>query len=345
MSKRQITLADLARHLRLSPATVSRALKNYPDISQDTKNRVNALAKEWNYRPNSIAAGLRKRESKIIGVIIPEIVDHYFSAIIKGIMEVVYDADYRVMLCQSDEAYDKEKVDAAALLDSRVDGLLVSIAHTTYKFDHFLDFLNTGTPVVMFDKVTDQVPGCSRITVDDRAGAFTAVQHLIDQGYRRIAILTGPQLAYTALKREQGYKDALAANNLTFDESLMVRCMDVTYSEGQQYASHLLQCPNPPDAFFGITDNLALGALTACKQLGVKVPEQVGVAGFSNWLVGDIVEPSLTSVSQPGATMGRLAANILLEEIKSIHQDITPAPQYIELKTDLVVRKSSSRIS
>ncbi len=341
MIKKQITLADLSRMLSLSPATVSRALKNYPDISQETKKRVHALAKELNYRPNSIAVGLRKRESKMIGVIIPQIVNHYFSAIIKGIMEVAYEADYRVMLCQSDESYEKEIKDAAALLDSRVDGLLVSIAHSTDRFEHFQAFLDAGVPVVMFDKVTDQLAGCSRIIVDDRGGAIASVKHLHSQGCRDIAHLAGPQLAYTAYEREMGYLDALRDLGLPQDPGRVYRCMNVTYDEGYHFTREMLKSAKPPDGIFAITDEVAHGAMKAIKEAGKRIPEDIALVGFSNWFVDEMVEPHLSSVSQPGEEMGRMAASILLQEIHSIQNDITPTPQVQLLKTELIIRQSS----
>ena len=209
MGKRQITLADLAKELGISTATVSRALKDYPDISAETKRRVLELAKLRNYYPNTIAASLRNQESHIIGVIIPEVVNHFFSTVITGIMNVAYQAGYRVMICQSNESYEKEVEDAKALLASRVDGVLVSVAHETSTFQHFQEFKNAGIPIVFFDKTCEGILGTSKVVVDDYKGSFDAVEHLIQQGYTRIAHIRGPLTANNSRNRLNGYLDAL----------------------------------------------------------------------------------------------------------------------------------------
>ena len=341
MSKRQITLADLAKELHISTATVSRALKDYPDISDETKRRVLALAREKNYRPNTMAAGLRNQESKIIGVIIPEIVNHFFSSVIKGIMQVCYDADYRVMLCQSSESYEKEVADANALFSSRVDGLLISLGHETTQFDHFQDFHDAGIPVVQFDKVSDEIANTSKVVVDDYLGAFHAVEHLIQTGKKRIAHLRGPLVASTSRNRMHGYRDALMHYGLPVDESLILGCQHITLEEGQELCGQLLEIPNRPDAIFCITDAVAIGAMVSAKQAGLRVPEDMAFAGFSDWQISAIVEPSLTSVSQPSFEMGKKAAQILIEEIRAIKEDRPVAHETYVLKTALKIRNSS----
>jgi LacI family transcriptional regulator len=241
MSKRQPTLADLAKELGISTATVSRALKDYPDISVETKRRVLELAKKLNYRPNSFAANLRKNESRTIGVIIPEIVNNFFSLVIKGIMEIAYEKGYRVMLCQSDENYEKEVADAEALLESRVDGLLVSLAHETTQLDHFQSCTDLGIPVVFFDKVPASFDNCSKVIVNDYEGAYQAVSHLLSLGKQRIVHLGGPFNAYTASHRYEGYKSALKNKGLPIKEELVFECQDVTLEEGYQFTSQLIK--------------------------------------------------------------------------------------------------------
>lgn len=341
MGKRQITLADLAKELNISTATVSRALKDYPDISDETKLRVLALAKEKNYRPNTMAAGLRNQESKIIGVMIPEIVNHFFSSVIKGIMHVCYDADYRVMLCQSSESYEKEVADANALFSSRVDGLLVSLAHETQRFDHFQDFHDAGIPVVQFDKISEEIPDTSKVVVDDYLGAFHAVEHLILTGHKRIAHLSGPLIAYTSLNRFNGYQAALQHYGIPFDESLVLGCKDITLEEGQAFCKKLMGLPQPPDAIFCITDAVAIGAMVGAKQAGYRVPEDLAVVGFSDWQISAIVEPSLTTVSQPSFEMGKLAAQILIQEIHDLKEGRPVNHETHILKTHLKIRHSS----
>ncbi|MEM6343744.1 MAG: LacI family DNA-binding transcriptional regulator [Bacteroidota bacterium] len=345
MNKRQITLSDLAKELGISTATVSRALKDYPDISKATKQKVLALAKELNYRPNTMAAGLRKQESRVIGVIIPEIVNHFFSSVIKGIMQVAYDSDYRVMICQSDESYEKEVADANALFNSRVDGLLVSLAHHTESLSHFEDFLNTGVPVVFFDKVPQQanMAQTSKVAVNDYQGAYQMVSHLIEQGAKRIAHFRGPMMAYTSRNRYNGYLQALKDHSLTFDEKLIYDTKDITIAEGRAFAKRLLASSPDVDAIFCITDSVAIGAIDGLKSQGVKVPDDILIAGFSDWQVSAIVDPPLSSVAQPSLEMGKKAIELLLQEINASKNNLEVNFQFIELPTELKLRQSSIR--
>ncbi|MEO0584001.1 MAG: LacI family DNA-binding transcriptional regulator [Bacteroidota bacterium] len=345
MNKKQVTLADLAQQLGISTATVSRALKDYPDISQETKKKVLELARELKYRPNSMAAGLRKRESHIIGVIIPSIVNHFFSSVIKGIMEVAYEADYRVMLCQTDESYAKEIADTDALFASRVDGLLVSLAHETQNYDHFDAFRDSGIPMVFFDKVPldNAMPGISKVVVDDYQGAFTSVEHLIQQGCTCIAHFHGPLSAYTSVNRYNGYKDALKKHGLPQHESLLLECKDITFDEGREFVSRLREVHPECDGIFTVTDAVGMGAMMGLKAQGVHVPHDIAVIGFSDWQISAIVEPHLSSIAQPSLEMGRRATQLLLKEIHANKEDIHFSPKTEVLQTQLKVRASSKR--
>ncbi|MCB0851513.1 MAG: LacI family DNA-binding transcriptional regulator [Bacteroidetes bacterium] len=344
MQKKQITLADLAKELGISTATVSRALKDYPDISAETKRKVLELAKKLHYRPNSIAAGLRKRESRVIGVIIPEIVNHFFSSVIKGIMEVAYEAGYRVMLCQSDESYEKEVKDAETLLANRIDGLMVSIAHETSDFQHFREFQDAGIPIVFFDKVPlVEFENVSKIVVDDFQGAYNSVQHLISMEKRRIAHFRGPLIAYTSRNRLEGYKKALSDSNIPIDENLIFGCQDISLEEGYNYCRQALALDEPCDAIFAVTDMVAMGAMIAARDAGVVIPDQLAIAGFSNWKISALMEPPLTSVDQPSLEMGRLASNLLLKEIQANKKEIEIKYETHVLKTHLMIRGSSDK--
>lgn len=343
MSKKQIRLSDLAEKLGISTATVSRALKDYPDISAETKKRVQELAKEMNYRPNTLAAGLRKSETRIIGVIIPEIVNHFFAKVIKGIMEVAYREGYNVMLCQSDEDYEKEVTDAEALLSSRVDGLMVSIGNHTHDFAHLMEFLHAGVPLVLFDKTTPELKECSRVMVDDYAGAFQAVEHLIHQGCKRIAHLGGSFEAFTFQNRLNGYKDALAKNNLPFDEKLVFQCEQLTFKVAREHADMLAKVSPKIDGLFAVTDLMAIGAMQGLKSNGFRVPEEVKIMGFSNWEVAEAMDPPLSSVKQPGYEMGKIATELLLKEIKDLKDDKAPTYEKVVLQTDLEVRGSTAK--
>lgn len=340
MSKRQITLADLAKELQISTATVSRALKDYPDISEDTKKRVLALAKKLNYRPNSLAASLRKQETRMIGVIIPEIVNHFFSAVIKGIMAVAYEANYRVILCQSEESFEKEVSDSQALLDTRVDGLLASIAHGSNSFAHFKDFQESGVPLVLFDKVTDELK-VSKVIVDDYGGAYQAVSHLIKRGSKRIAHFRGPMIASTSRNRYLGFVDALKDHNIPLDDNIILDCVDITHEEGYHFAQYLMARQSPPDGLFTINDAVAIGAMVALKDLGYKIPNDIAICGFSDWKMSSIISPSLTSVAQPAYEMGQLAMRLLLKHIQANKNEDNLEPETVVLNTELKIRRST----
>lgn len=344
MHRRQITLADLAKELGISTATVSRALKDYPDISDQTKKRVIALAKKWNYRPNSMAAGLRKRESKVIGVIVPDIINHFFSSVIKGIMSVAYEADYRVMLMQSDESFEKERVDADALFSSRVDGVLVSVAHGSESYDHLTQFYQSGIPLVFFDKIPAEIQDCSKVMVDDFHGAFMIVEHLIQQGCKRIVHFRGPLQASTSRNRYEGYLAALKKYKLPIDEELIIGCHEISLEEGRDFSQVLLDKKIAFDGVFAVADAVALGSILAIRQAGLRIPEQVAVAGFSDWKISAILDPPLSSVAQPSQEMGTLAAKLLLKEILAMKEDKEVSPETIVLRTELKIRESSSRV-
>lgn len=341
--KRQTRLADLALELGLSIATVSRALKNYPDISQGTKQKVLELAHSWNYHPNGMAAGLRNNESKLIGVIVPEISNQFFSLVIKGIMEVAYDEGYRVLLCQSDESYEKEVANVNALLTGNVDGVLVSIAHGTQVFDHFREFKQAELPLVFFDKITDEIPACSKVIVDDYAGAYGAVCHLIDQGFDKIAHIKGPLLSYTARNRFAGYRDALLAHNIPVESQLILDAVSMTVEEGILLGKLVAQHKKRVNAVFAVTDLMAIGLQHGLKQAGIRIPDDIAVMGFNDWFLNELMDPPISSVQQPGYEMGKIATEILIEEINAIRDEKPFAYQTITLPTQLIPRTSTLR--
>ncbi|MEM1135108.1 MAG: LacI family DNA-binding transcriptional regulator [Bacteroidota bacterium] len=345
MKAKQITLADLAKELGVSPATVSRALKNHPDISIQTRKKVQELADKLHYRPNSIAQGLRKQESKVIGVIIPEIVHHFFSSVISGIMEYAYQAGYRVMLCQSMESLAKEKEDVEALFSSRVDGILISLANETNNYAHLEEMRNYGLPIVSFDKVCQKLENHSMVMIDDYEGAYNVVTHLIEQGYRRIAHIHGPLNPITSQNRLKAYLDALKDHDLSQNDDYIMGCKQVTQEEGYIFAKKWIQQQPIPDAIFAVTDLVAIGAMVALKEAGLKIPDDIAVVGYSDWAMASVVEPALTTVAQPGFEMGKLATSLLIDEIKHLHSDQEiPYQHHTEvLKTQLKIRKSSVR--
>jgi LacI family transcriptional regulator len=341
MKYNQVTIKDIARELGISPSTVSRALKDHPDISPLTKKAVNELAEKLNYQPNIVALSLRQSKTNTLGVIIPEIVHFFFSTVISGIEDVAYGAGYNVILAQSNESQSREISDIKALFNSRVDGMLMSLSRETTNFDHIESIISKGVPIVFFDRVYNNVQA-SKIIVDDFTGAKDATLHLIEQGCKRIAHIEGPPNLDISKQRLEGYKEALKENNISFNKDLVVVCPSGTIEEGKKAAEQLLKLPNPPDGIFASNDPSAMGAMQTIKEFGLKMPEDVAIVGFSNWFFSSLMDPPLTSVDQPGFEMGQEAAKLLIRQIEKQDKDKADiAPETKILKTRLIVRKSS----
>ncbi|MBK7653613.1 MAG: LacI family DNA-binding transcriptional regulator [Flammeovirgaceae bacterium] len=341
MKFNQVTIKDIARELGISPSTVSRALKDHPDISVATKKAVNELAEKLNYQPNIVALNLRQRKTNTIGVIIPEIVHFFFSTVISGIEDVAYTAGYNVILAQSNESYQREMTDLKALFNSRVDGMLLSISRETTNFDHIESIISKGVPIVFYDRMYDS-PTSSKVIVDDYTGAKEAVNHLIEQGCKRIAHINGAPNLMISIDRFRGYVDALKENKMDINEKLIVNCSSGTFEDGKQATNKLLALNPIPDAIFANNDPMAMGSMMALKEKGFKIPQDVAIVGFSNWFFGELLDPSLTTVDQPGFEMGQEAARLLIRQIEmKDKEDFDPQPETKVLKTRLVIRNSS----
>ena len=337
-----MTLKQIAEELGISITTVSKALKEYPDVSKKTRKLVRETASMLNYKPNSFAVNLRTKESKTIGLVIPEIVHHFFSSVIKGIISQAEKKGYLVITLQSNESYELEKKQIDLLISKRVDGILISLANGTVDYKHISEILNQETPIVMFDKIA-KVIKCSKVIIDDRKAAYSATQHLIDIGCRRIAHFRGPLLPQNSIDRFLGYKEALTANNLSYDASLVYLLNDMSFEEGQFYAKQLLKDHKDVDGIFINTDLVAIGAIAEFNKQRVKVPEQINVIGFSNWFMSSVISPSLTTVNQPGFEMGKKAFKLLYKEIKNKKNKKPIKYEDIVLKTNLVVRESTKK--
>jgi len=332
----QVTIKDIAKQLNISPSTVSRALRNHPDISPETKKAVNALAKELDYHPDSVAQSLQKRRTNLIGVIVPEIKHNFFSAAISGIEEVAYRAGYAIIVSQSNENFEREVVNVRALMSNRVAGLLISISQNTTDSEHFRVLERHKTPFVFFDRVCEDV-NASKVMVDDFAGGYTATEHLIKKGYQRIAHLAGPKHISISKKRLDGYKSALKQNNMFYDEGLVVYG-GLNEEDGRSGFQQLLQLEQMPDAIFAVNDPVAIGAFEKIKEHGLRIPKDIALVGFSNNPISALVDPSLTTVDQPAYEVGKRAAILLIEQINS-GDDFVPREEV--LKTKLIVRNST----
>jgi len=343
MKYNQVTIKDIARELGISPSTVSRALKDHPDISPETKKAVNELAEKLNYQPNVVALSLRQSKTNTLGVIIPEIVHFFFSTVISGIEDVAYSAGYNVILTQSNESLQRELTDMKALFNSRVDGMLISLSRETTNFDHIESMLAKGVPMVFFDRVYEH-PSSSKVIVDDFSGAKEATLHLIDQGCKRIAHIEGsPNLAITK-QRLEGYLEALKDRGVAIDKNLIYPCPEATIEAGKEVTEKMLAGGPAPDAIFATNDPVAMGAMQAIRAKGLKIPGDIAVVGFSNWLFSSMMDPPLSSVDQPGFEMGQEATKLLIRQIEmKSKENLDPQPETKILKTRLVVRESSSK--
>ena len=336
------SLKIIAKTLGISVATVSKALNDYPDVSKKTKGLVLELAGKLNYSPNTFAVNLRTKESKTIGLIIPVIVHHFFSNVIEGILKEAEKEGYLVIILQSSDSYELEKKQLDLLLNHGVDGIILSIANGTANYDHFNNVIKQGKPLIMFDKIA-KIINCSKIIIDDRKAAYTATQHLIDTGCRKIAHFRGALLPQNSIDRFLGYKQALLDNNLPFDASLVYicECEDKSFEEGEKNAKQLLIDHKDVDGLFINTDLIAIGAMTELTRQVVKIPEDISVVGFSNWFMSSVISPTLTTINQPGYEMGKMAFRQFYEEVMGIKNKALITPKTITLETALVKRNST----
>jgi len=335
------TLKQIANELGLSVTTVSKALNNYTDVSAKTKQRVINLAAKLNYTPNSFALGLRKQESKTIGVIIPDNVHYFFSRIIKGVLEVAEQNNYLVIVMQSNEDYELEKKQIDLLISKGVDGILISLSNKTHKFDHLNKIINNDIPLILFDKIAKTV-NCSKVIIDDRKAAYEAVTHLIKKGFKRIAHFRGDLNPQNSIDRFLGYKKALQDNNIDFDPSLVYLCNNNSdFEDGFKTAQKLLSDHGKNvDALFTVNDLLAIGALKYFNDNNINVPKRIALIGFSNWFMSTVVSPSLSTVEQHGFEMGKQSATLLFHEIKCKQKGVKFEHQKIVMQTELVIRDS-----
>ncbi|MDU8885047.1 LacI family DNA-binding transcriptional regulator [Yeosuana sp. MJ-SS3] len=336
----KITLKKIAETLGISVATVSKALKDYDDVSPETKAKVKSLAESLNYKPNFLAQSLRNQESKTIGLIIPEIVHHFFASIIAGVINAAKKKGYLVITLQSGESYDFEKKQIELLLDKNVDGILLSLADNTVDYMHLSNLIESGFPIVLYDKITKSIH-CSKVVINDQKAAFNATQYLIDTGCKKIAHVRGPLKPQTTIDRFIGYKNALKENDIEFDTSIVFEAPHLSLEDGQKIAKEIYKNHKDVDAVFAFTDLTATGVMVGLKELNVKIPEEVSIMGFSNWLLTRITSPKLSTVNQPGFKMGKQAFKVLYKEIKDRKAKTKVEFKTVELPTKLVIRDST----
>jgi LacI family transcriptional regulator len=335
------TLKEIANQLGISITTVSKALKGYADVSAATKKAVVDLAQKMHYSPNSFAVNLRTRESKTIGLIIPTLVHDFFSTVIQGILEEADKRDYLVIILQSNEKLEFEKKQIDLLLNKRVDGILMSLSNETGEFEHLKSIIAHETPLVLFDKIAKLV-NCSKVTVNDRKASYDAVCYLVNKGYKKIAHFRGSYMPQNSIDRFLGYKKALEDNNIIYDPSLVFLCENNNdFDDGYENAKKALNQHPDIDAIFAITDLVAIGIIKYCNEIGISIPSQIAVLGFSNWFMSSVITPKLSTVDQPGFEIGKKSAAILFDEIKSKKSNTAFTFQSIELPTYVIEREST----
>jgi LacI family transcriptional regulator len=337
MSYRRASIIDLAKALNVAPSTVSRALADHKDISEVTKQRVTQLAKEWEYQPNHLAAGLRSGRSGILGVLVPHLTGYFYPEVVHSITSEAAKAGWHVMICESNEDEKQEAKSIALLLNAQVEGILVAMAQATRNTQHFDSPHRQHIPLVFFDRVPPKTTH-SAVLLDDYRGGYNLTAHLLEQGYRRIAYLTGPLHVNSYANRYQGYCDALAHYGMPVDEALTYQA-DLNLSTGRAAMADLLLHSPRPDAVLAAKDTAAVGAMQVLQEHSLRVPQDVAVASFSHDTFTTLAAPTLTNIDHQCAALGRTAVRLLLEQIS------TPtSPQVarqVILSPMLVVRASS----
>ena len=339
MGKKRVTIKDLAQELNVSTSTVSRALQDHPALKLETRERVKALAKKWNYQPNTLALDLLRQSSKIIAVIVPEITSHFFSSTIVGIQDVMVSTEFNIMVFISNESYEEEARIIEKLSKIQLAGVLVAPSSETKNFDHFRSLQGNGIPLVIFDRVCVGLEA-HKVLVDDYRGAFEAVDYLIKTGCKRIAHITVFSHLSTNSNRLRGYIDALKKNGLPVIKEMIIQTEGFNHEDGIVPVETLLKSNNLPDAIFAVNDRLAVSAMRTAKKLDFKIPDDISIIGFDDEPHSSYFTPPLSSVWQPVYSMGMLSVRILLQEIK---EESTQFRNEI-FKTELVIRGTSRKI-
>lgn len=346
--KKKITIKQIARELDVSISTVSKALRDSKEISKDTREKVQAFAKLYNYRPNNIALSLKNRKTKTIGIIIPEIVHHFFSKVIYGIEKVANKSGYNVIVGLSNESFDKEVINMEMLANGSIDGFILSISKETMQqqdYHHFQETINQGMPIVMFDRVVNDI-SCDKIIVDDFEGSKKAVTKLIENGCKNIAIITTKDYVSVGKLRTLGYLEALNDGKITPQSNLILKVDDEAISEDhledlETEIEQLFKTNKNIDGIFAVNEFYALTAMKVARKKGLKIPDDIQVIGFTDGVLSRHATPSLTTVSQHAQQMGEKAAELLIDKL----ENETEEEQYqtVVIETELVERESTKK--
>lgn len=331
-----ITIKDIAKAMGCAPSTVSRALNNSANISPAVREAIQRYAQEHNYRPNEFALSLRNNRSNTIGVILPQMVHYFFSSVLSGVEKAASAAGYNIMVAQSNEEYEKEVAIVESFRKAKVCGVIASLAKSTHDYSHFRRLMEEDVPLVFYDRICTEL-NTSRVVVDDYTGAFAAVEHLVETGCNKIAFYTSPLHLEISKNRRNGYVDALRKHRIDVDNDMIFECD--TRMEARNLTLDLIKLGRCPDAFFAVNADTAAGILYACKDLGLRVPEDVSICGFSDNEMARSTEPRLSMVDQPGEAVGRGAMELLLAKIDGDEEKLVYKNKIV--KTSLILRGST----
>jgi DNA-binding LacI/PurR family transcriptional regulator len=329
----EITIKHLAEKLGLSKSTVSRAFQEKEGIHPDTRRRVLDLAKELDFRPSNLARSLKVKKTNTVGVLIPDYRIPFYSQAISGIFDQLAREGIHMMTCQSGENYEQEIAVLDTLLDARVDGLLISISRETKDLSHLKRLKEKGLPLVVFNRVTPELD-VSQVFVDDYDGAYRLTRFIISKGNRQVFHMAGPEGLLLSMQREKGYRDAMSDEKIKVQKDWISRG-DFSMASGYDIMKAIIKTGKLPDAIFVVCDAMAFGAIKACREEGIRIPEDMAIGGFTDEPAASIIDPPLTTVSQPIYEIGVHAADLLLKQIRG-----SQTPEMIRLKTHLKIRSS-----
>ena len=337
--RRKVTLKQIAKELDVSISTVSKSLRDSPEISEDTRVKVQAFAKLYNYKPNNIALSLKNKKTKTIGIIIPEIVHHFFATVISGIEQVANESGYNVIVCLSDESFDKEVINMEMLANGSTDGFIMSLSKETQQkkdFHHLQEVINQGMPIVLFDRISNEIM-CDKVIIDDQLAAYEATNFLISKGLKRIALLTTVDYVSVGKLRTDGYLNVLHDHGIDVDDSLIVRIEDTEQCD--EKINEFLENQSV-DAILAVNELFAVTAMKLAMSKGIKIPEDLSVVAFTDGIISKYSTPTITTISQNGIKMGRKAAEMLIKRLElELEDDEHYKTEIIE--TNLIIREST----
>jgi LacI family transcriptional regulator len=335
--KKDVTIYDIAQKLDLSSATVSRALQDHPAINKNTRKKIQEAAKELGYRHNNFASSLRKQKTNTIGVIVHELNSNFITSVLAGIEKVTTEAGYDLIIAHSSESFKKEAANALNLFHKRVDGLIASLAFDTQGLDHYAQYEEKGIPVIFFDRVEEHSES-TKVIIDNYKCGYEATQHLIEQGCKKVVLVTANLKRNVYAQRHKGYKDALYDNSIPYNKEYVL-IKDLSEQCGVEAALQILKMKPLPDGAFITNDFSAAVCMQTLKDHGIRIPEDIAVVGFNNDAIGKIIEPQLTTIDYPGIDMGEIAARNLINHLKGLSN--IKHTSTIVVRSNLIVRKSS----